>query len=163
MAIHQYGLTRTFRRSTRGGYFKKQNGCAAWQAQNFQAQACHFLCLNPLSRLAQHRVEIAIGFPVAVKGRRLGRDFNVAGELFQNAGVPRLRDIAQGRLSVQEVCRKFFVNRCVHDVLQKIQFDFSQDKPRDVPPEVVSAGTYSQPIQPCQPHCADRRSIKSNT
>ena len=36
VAVHQNGLTRAFRLRARGGHFKIQHGCAAWQANNFQ-------------------------------------------------------------------------------------------------------------------------------
>ena len=69
VAVHQHGLTGAFRLSACGGNVEVQNRRAAWQANDFQGESRHLLRFNPFSCLAQHRVEVAIGFPVGIKGR----------------------------------------------------------------------------------------------
>ena len=69
VAVHQHGLAAVLVCRARGCNVKKHHRGAPRQAHNFQTQARYFLRLNPLSGLAHHAVQVAIGLPVGVKGR----------------------------------------------------------------------------------------------
>jgi len=108
--IHQHGLAAV---GLGRGYLEEQHRGAAFQADDLQREAFDLLRLDPLRGIAQHGVEQALLGPVGGKGRRLGGNGDVVGDLAHQIAVPALADLGQGLLGLEDGRR----NTGVHGVL----------------------------------------------